>query len=139
LVVILHSCRAGRSYIDEEGNYIPSYAENMSAELPNLTIIAPDERDAFSGDGEELGPRKLDDPKNKRGDYKDGASHTVGKGEGNWNVFREGIFTGSYSADDYDAQSAPSWFERNFQFTPNATPNRSASNTSSSVVSKKEK
>lgn len=138
LTVIIHSCRAGRSYTDEKGNYIPSYAENMSAAFPNLTIIAPDERDAFSSSGKELGPRQIDDPKNNRGDYKDGAAHTINNKSGNWNVFKNGKFTGSYSASDYDAQTAPSWFERNFQFTPNQNPSTGINSSQTAPMTKEE-
>lgn len=148
LVVILHSCRAGRSFTDEKGNYIPSYAEQMSAAFPNLTIIAPGERDAFSSDGE-IGPRQIDDPMNNRGDYKPGAEHKTNDKSGNWNVFKNGTFTGSYSADDYDAEEAPSWYERNFQFKKNeskatttnnsATPANTTSTQSTSNSSSKEK
>ncbi len=141
IVVIIHSCRAGRSYVDEKGNYIPSYAEQMSAEYPNLTIIAPDERDAFSTEGKELGPRKIDDQKNNRADYKDGAEHKVNNKSGNWYVFKNGKNTGSYSSDDYDATEAPSWFERIFQFKENKNPNPNSNglNQTPSVTTTKEK
>ena len=134
IVVILHSCRTGRSYTDEKGNYHPSYAETMSKEFPNLIIIAPDERDAFSGETE-LGPRKIDSPKNLRGDYKDGAKHTVNKESGNWNVFEGGKKTGSYSGEDYDASSAPDWYDKLMYLTPNKSSNSSNnSNTNTNEI-----
>ncbi len=132
LTVILHSCRAGRSYVDENGNYQPSYGETQSEAYPDYTIIAPDERDAFSSDGKELGPRKLDDSKNKRGDYRDGAEHRVGKQLGNWNVFKGGRFIGSYRGEDYKAETAPSWYERTFKFIPN--PNVNSGNNSNGTT-----
>ncbi len=55
-------------------------------------------------------------------------------------MFKNGKMTGSYSADDYDAKKAPSWYERNFQFTPNKNTNTSTnSNQSATVTKEKEK
>jgi len=125
LVVILHSCRLGRSYTDEKGNYVPSYAEEMSAEFPKLTIIAPDERDAFNSldKGGEIGPRQIDDPLNTRADYKPGAEHHVNIDKpGNWNVFKDGKLLGSYSSKNYDASHAPNSFEKSVFFNKTQSP-----------------
>jgi RHS repeat-associated protein len=47
LVVILHSCRTGRSTVDENGKKIKSsIAENLS-KTENTIIVAPNERDVF--------------------------------------------------------------------------------------------
>ncbi len=116
VTVVIHSCRTGRSFTDEKGRYNASFAEKMSAAFPDLTIIAPDERDAFSSDGREMGPRKIDDPKNLRGDYKDGAEHSVNQEIGNWNVFEGGKLQGFYDGNDYDGRVAPSWILRTFFF-----------------------
>jgi hypothetical protein len=79
----LHSCRVGRSYFDESGNYVPTYAEKMSKEFPNLIIIAPDERDVFTDSGER-GPRHLAMPfANNRGDpTPDDPSHITNSTKG---------------------------------------------------------
>ena len=78
---------------------------------------------------------------NNRADYKLGAEHKVNNKSGNWNVFKNGKNTGSYSADDYDAKEAPSWVERNFQFNENKNQNTGSSGSSqnSSGTTSKEK
>ncbi|HXT85210.1 MAG TPA: RHS repeat-associated core domain-containing protein [Verrucomicrobiae bacterium] len=124
LVVIIHSCRTGRSYFDEHGNYITSVAQQLSNAFPNLTIIAPDERDNFITN-RELGPYKIRYPANKRADYKKdkfGNDIKVNSDvQGNWNVFENGKWTGQYNSN-FDASSSPGLWDKFFNYmTVNVT------------------
>jgi hypothetical protein len=121
IVVILHSCRTGRSYFDENGNYVPSLAENLSKSFPNLTIIAPDERVNFSTSGKDFGPIQIKYPANKRADYshdQNGNAIDVNSNvAGNWNVFEGGKWTGQFSAD-YTASTAPTQNDYKSSYSP---------------------
>ncbi len=114
LVVILHSCRVGRSYFDENGNYVPSVAEHLSNSFPNMTIIAPDERDYFGKYGE-LGPIQIKFPENKRADYSKVKSHERSDLMGHWNIFQGGKWIGQYDSD-YDANKAPTLWDNKFNY-----------------------
>lgn len=68
--VVLHSCRTGRTTVDEKGNLMESVAEKISdsKEMKGVTIIAPDERDFINGNGIEIGPQSAKNTDNN-GDY----------------------------------------------------------------------
>lgn len=116
-VVIIHSCRLGRSYFNEGGQYVKSYAEQLSAEYKDLIIIAPDERDYFGS--EELGPYKILYPSNKRADYAldENGNQKKAKSEnpGNWNVFEGGAWTGQLDSD-FDPGGASKTFDYKFNY-----------------------
>lgn len=120
-VVIIHSCRVGRSYYDEKGVYVPSIAERWSAEFPDLTIIAPDERCNFLV-SRELGPLKISNAKNNRGDpVGDQDAITIAE-YGKWNVFEGGKLVGAYSGADYNGSTAPSGWMKFWNFVANPNP-----------------
>ena len=118
IVVILHSCRVGRSYYDENGTYTPSYAEKLSKNFPEYVFIAPDERVGFTKDGIEIGPVKIENPKNLRADYI-GNKPEFSNRYGNWNVFKNGDLLGSYYGGNYNGQKQPTLIERLFYFKEN--------------------
>ena len=114
IVVILHACRAGRSYFDESGNYVPSVTEQLSSAFPNITFIAPDERDYFTGK-KEIGPKQIKYSANKRADLIPGKSDESNGVPGNWNVFQNGKWVGQYDSD-YDPSKAPTWWDNTFNY-----------------------
>ncbi|WP_235819434.1 SH3 domain-containing protein [Flavobacterium oreochromis] len=116
IVVVLHSCRTGRSFFKENGQYLKAIAQKISAEYPNLILIAPDERGAFIP-GKELGPRKITNAKNKRADPVDGEHGKVDiNTPGHWNLFEGGEWKGQFDAD-YNGMSAPSAWDYMFNYT----------------------
>ncbi|WP_276591845.1 RHS repeat-associated core domain-containing protein [Chryseobacterium sp. GM_Chr_2] len=102
--VILHSCRTGRTTVDEKGNLTESVAEKISdsKEMKGVTIIAPDERDFFngSGNGIEIGPQSAKHT-DKNGEYLPNtprSEHGKRTGQfGSWNSFKNGQQTNKQS------------------------------------------
>jgi hypothetical protein len=56
LQLFLHACRIGRCTIDKQGNVIDPVASEISKSnlMRGVTIVAPDERDAFTANGKKL-------------------------------------------------------------------------------------
>ncbi|MEO6230421.1 MAG: DUF6443 domain-containing protein [Ferruginibacter sp.] len=117
LTVVLHACRTGRDGYDGGGKYESapkSFANRMSEAFPNVTFIAPDERDAFSAEvgkpetAREIGPRKLINGKPNSDPVetdKEGNAlpyeklHATGDEQGSWKVFNKGVVTEEYDGD----------------------------------------
>jgi len=92
--IVLHSCRTGKTTMDKDGNKVESVAEKISKEMPGVSIIAPDERDGFSANGNEIGPQVT-----KNTDFNAEYLPNTPKKEqgkqtstyGNWNTFSNGM------------------------------------------------
>ena len=93
--IVLHSCRTGRTTTDKNGNKIESVAEKLSGsdEMKGVTIIAPDERDGFSANGIEIGP-KVTKNTDSNGEYLPNTPRSQQGRQtntyGNWNSFQGG-------------------------------------------------
>ncbi|WP_027380934.1 hypothetical protein [Chryseobacterium daeguense] len=101
--VVLHACRTGRCTVDKQGNVIDPVASEISEskEMNGVTIIAPDERDAFTANGKELGPRESTNV-DHNGNPLPGKTHKDIKSthkQGYWNSFQNGQRTNQQSGD----------------------------------------
>lgn len=93
-IIILHSCRTGKTTIDSKGRKVNSLAQNVSnnKEFNNDIIIAPDERDVFTDLGfysYEKGPREAD-CQDANGVRCDPTSHATSNKKGSWIVYKNG-------------------------------------------------
>jgi len=105
-VVVLHSCRTGRCTTDKNGKTRESFAQKMSKEFENVIIVAPDERNYFTGnkenpeDSKESGPfvTELTDENGERKRDENGQLINGKRTNtpGNWNVFENGKQTGQF-------------------------------------------
>ncbi len=105
--VVIHSCRTGRSTTDEKGNTVPSVTQKMSGskEMQGVNLVAPTERDFFSGSGsgKEMGPLVAKNTDSNTGDYLPGTpkeqqgipTNTMG----NWNTFNGGQLTDQHNGN----------------------------------------
>jgi len=93
--IVLHACRTGRYTLDKDGNVIDPVASKMSEskEMKGVTIVAPDERDGFTGSGKEIGPQVTKNT-DHNGDYLPNTPRSEhGKQTsqfGFWNSFQNG-------------------------------------------------
>lgn len=83
ITIVLHSCSTGKEE-EEEKN---SFARQMSKDLKNTTIIAPNQDIGVSKDGEETPRRET---------VKNGEKKTE---EGRWIKYQDGKVTGSYPSN----------------------------------------
>jgi hypothetical protein len=116
MTVVLHACRTGRTTTDEKGKEVQPVAGNISAskEFKDVIVIAPTERDVFTSEGEEIGPRVVNST-DQNGDYKNGSPREkegqVTDQQGQWNVFKNGKLIGSYDGD-WAPKGNPGWLDR---------------------------
>ena len=97
-VIVLHSCDNGRTV---KGH--ASFAQKVSAEMPGIVIVAPEDWDYFAPGGTELGPRVtegLTDGRWYTDDGQGGYKPTTTSGPARWNVFRNGERLFSYDGDE---------------------------------------
>ena len=144
---VLHSCRTGRQITNPNGTSSPSFAQKMSKEL-GMTVIAPDERDYFSREGES-GPYKTKYTDDTNRNYLPGTPReNYGKStgvHGNWMVYKSGVLTAVYDGS-WEPKANPGlwdnfWYKKDIKFTVDVKENsslnlRSGAGTSNSVVGK---
>jgi hypothetical protein len=110
-VLVLHSCRTGKPILDKSGNVVgPPIAQKISKQF-NVTVIAPDERDNFSKDGE-VGPLVDEDPnQDNNGNHPDHKHHEASDIKGNWNVFKDGVLIESYRGG-WTPKAKATWWDK---------------------------
>jgi RHS repeat-associated protein len=110
VTLVLHSCRTGQDNPDGSESFAEKISE--SGEFKDVTVIAPDQRDYFSEDGEiGIYEAKYADG---NGEYKrDGNGNVKNKERsdkvGSWRVFKNGKQTGSYSGDWKPKENPTLW------------------------------